>query len=200
MSGRRPVAGRNGGVREARWPLFAVIATTVVVLDQLTKAWVLANLEVGRPVEVVGDLVRLSLSHNTGALFGLFRDSAPLFAVFSVAVIGLILVYKARAGRNPYATLALGLLFGGAIGNLTDRIRLGYVVDFVDAGIGNLRWYDFNVADASISCAIVLLVALAVWPRLGEPREVAPSPSGGSGDSPGEASGGTAGEAPGADG
>ena len=176
MSDRRPVAGQGGGVREARWPLFVLVAATVVVLDQLTKAWILANLEVGRPVEIVGEWLRLSLSHNTGALFGLFRDSAPLFALFSIAVIGLILVYEARAGRNLYATLALGLLFGGAIGNLSDRIRLGYVVDFVDAGIGTLRWYDFNVADASISCAILLLIALAIWPKLGEPREVAASP------------------------
>jgi signal peptidase II len=169
VSGRRSAAGWSGGFREAHWPLFVGLAATVIVLDQLTKAWILANLEVGRPIEIVGDLLRLSLSHNTGALFGLFRDSAPLFALFSIGVIGLILVYQARAGRNLYATVALGLLFGGAIGNLTDRIRLGYVVDFVDAGLGTLRWYDFNVADASISCAILLLVVLAIWPKLGEP-------------------------------
>ena len=100
-----------------------------------------------------------------------------LFAVVSLAVIGLIVGYEARAGSNWLASVALGLLFGGAIGNLADRIRLGYVVDFVDAGIGTLRWYDFNVADASISCAILLLVALAIWPRLGEPKAALPAGS-----------------------
>ena len=153
------------------------IASVVVILDLVTKAWVLAHLEVGRPMPIIGDLLQLSLSHNTGALFGLFRDSAPLFAVVSLAVIGLIVGYEARAGSNWLASVALGLLFGGAIGNLADRIRLGYVVDFVDAGIGTLRWYDFNVADASISCAIVLLVALAIWPRLGEPKPAPPAGS-----------------------
>jgi signal peptidase II len=61
-------------------------------------------------------------------------------------------------------SITLGLLLGGALGNLIDRVRLGYVVDFVDAGIGSLRWYTFNVADASISCAIVLLLIVALRP------------------------------------
>lgn len=159
---------RAGG--PANWRLFVALALAVFAADQVVKSWIVANLTVGRPVEVVGDYVRLNLSHNTGALFGLFREQAPIFAVFSVVVIGLIVWYQARVGRSLLATLALGLLLGGAFGNLADRLQYGYVVDFVDAGIGTLRWYTFNVADAAISCSILLLLVLAFRPEERPPR------------------------------
>jgi signal peptidase II len=132
----------------------------------VTKAWIVANIDPARPTAIIGDSLRLVVSHNTGALFGLFRDQAPLFALLSVGVIGLIAWYHGRTGRSIYMTIALGLLLGGAIGNFIDRFRLGYVVDFVDAGIGTLRWYTFNVADSAISTALVLLLAVAIWPSL----------------------------------
>jgi signal peptidase II len=149
-----------------RWPLFAALALTIIVVDQLTKAWIVANVDPARPTVLVGENLRLVVSHNTGALFGLFRDQAPLFALLSVGVIGLIAWYHGRTGRSLYMTIALGLLLGGAIGNFIDRFRLGYVVDFVDAGVGDLRWYTFNVADSAISTALVLLLAVAIWPTL----------------------------------
>ena len=80
--------------------------------------------------------------------------------------IGLIVVYHGRAGSSRYLSITLGLLLGGALGNLIDRLRLGYVVDFVDAGIGDLRWYTFNVADAGISFALLLLLAASIWPAI----------------------------------
>ena len=85
-------------------------------------------------------------------------------------MIALIVIYHGRAGGSLYMTVTLGLLLGGAIGNMLDRLRLGYVVDFVDGGIGNIRWYTFNVADAAISLSILLLLLAAVRPSLTEPR------------------------------
>jgi signal peptidase II len=82
-------------------------------------------------------------------------------------VIGLIVAYHARSKPNVVLSIALGLLLGGAVGNLLDRIRFGYVIDFVDAGIGTLRFYTFNVADSAISIAILLLILLALFPALG---------------------------------
>jgi signal peptidase II len=140
------------------------LAGTIVVVDQLTKAWLQSNFAPGQVAEVIGDTVRLVFGQNSGALFGIFRDQALLFAVASLAVVGLIVAYHGRATRSLYLSIALGFLLGGAIGNLIDRVRLGYVVDFVDVGIGNLRFYTFNVADAAISTAIVLLLAVAVFP------------------------------------
>jgi signal peptidase II len=154
------------------WPIFLGLAATVIIADQLTKAWLVSVLAPGESMPVVGDYLRLVHSQNNGALFGLFRESAILFGLASIVVIGLIVAYHARSGRSRYMSVALGLLLGGAVGNLIDRLRLGYVVDFVDAGIGAFRWYTFNVADAAISFAILFLIAAALRPSLaGEQRE-----------------------------
>jgi signal peptidase II len=156
------VATRKG----ADWIVFLGTAAIVVVLDQLSKAWLVAHVAPGGVLNVAGDLVRLIFSQNSGALFGMFRDNAVLFGIVSLGVIGLIVLYHGRAGRSPYLSISLGLLLGGALGNMTDRLRLGYVVDFVDIGVGNVRWYTFNVADAAVSVAIVMLVAAAFVPAL----------------------------------
>jgi signal peptidase II len=162
------VDGTAGRVARAgaHWGVFLGLAGVVIVLDQLTKSWLVANVTQGETRQVVGDWVRLVYHQNTGALFGMFRDQAVLFGLISIGVIGLIVAYHARTGRSLYMSIALGFLFGGAIGNLVDRLRLGYVVDFVDIGIGDLRFYTFNLADSAISTAIVLLVAVALIPGL----------------------------------
>ena len=149
----------------ARWPLFLALAATVFVVDQLTKAVLVSLLPAeGGRLSIVDDLIRVVNSHNSGALFGLFKDSALLFGLVSLGVVALIAWYHGSSGRNTLLSIALGLLLGGALGNMLDRLRLGYVVDFVDIGIGDLRWYTFNVSDAAISCAIVLLLLSAVLP------------------------------------
>ena len=158
----------NAGRGRAVWPVFVGLVVVIIVADQLTKAWLTGFLAPGASVAVVDDWLRLVFSENRGGLFGLLQGSVLAFAALSAVVIGLIVAYHARAGRDPYLSVALGLLTGGAIGNLIDRLRFGYVLDFVDAGIGDVRWYTFNVADAAISTAIVLLLLLAVWPSLRE--------------------------------
>lgn len=148
----------------ARWRLFGLLAVAIVIVDQLTKAWLVAFLAPGAQSQVIGDWFRLVHGQNSGALFGLFRDQAILFGLVSLGVVALIVAYHGRSGRNSYLTVALGLLLGGAIGNLIDRFRLGYVVDWVDVGIGDTRFWTFNVADAAVSTAIVLLIGLALFP------------------------------------
>ena len=160
------------------WPLFVGLAAAVVVVDQLTKAWIAATIDPGGALSIIGENLRLVNSHNSGALFGLFRENALLFGIVSLGVIGFIVAYHARSGRSAYMSVTLGLLLGGAIGNVTDRLRLGYVVDFVDAGIGDLRWYTFNVADAAISFAIILLILVAVRPTFAEAPKAVVEPGG----------------------
>jgi signal peptidase II len=169
--------GATGGDpgRTRRWSVFLGIAGTVVILDQLSKAWVDASFafasplaspgEPGGPTPVVADLLRIAKVANDGGIFGLFGESAPLLGAASVLVIAGIVWYHARSGAQgwPFLTLGLAFLLGGAIGNLIDRIRLGYVIDWVDAGIGDLRWYTFNVADAAISIGLVLLFVFALF-------------------------------------
>jgi signal peptidase II len=147
-----------------RWSVFLGIAAVVVVLDQLSKAWLTSMLAPGERLEIVGDLLRIVHGQNSGALFGMFRDQALLFAIVSIGVVGLIVWYHGNSGRNTLLSVALGLLLGGAIGNMIDRFRFGYVIDWVDAGIGDLRFYTFNVADSAITCAILLLLLIAVLP------------------------------------
>ena len=140
------------------WLLFAALAVGVVIADQIAKAWVLGSFTVNQPVDVVGDLVRITFVHNTGALFGLFRDSAPLFGALSLVVVGAIVWFHAQTARGQIIlTLALGLLLGGAVGNFIDRLRLGYVVDFVDMGSGSWRFYTYNVADSAITVSLGIL-------------------------------------------
>ncbi|HLX35014.1 MAG TPA: signal peptidase II [Candidatus Limnocylindrales bacterium] len=155
-----------GVTRRPLWAAFAGIAMAVIVADQLTKAWLTSSLAPGQSASVVDDLLRLVYSENAGGLFGLLQGQAAAFAALSIGVMALIVLWHARSGRSRYITVTLGLLLGGAIGNLLDRVRYGYVVDFVDAGIGTVRWYTFNVADASISLALLLLLAATIRPAL----------------------------------
>lgn len=149
-----------------RWIVFLGLAAVVFVVDQVVKAWIVGSFEANVPVNVVGDWLRIALTHNNGGLFGMFRDQALVFAVFSIAVSGLIVWYHGHGARGLLMSVALGLLLGGALGNLADRLRYGYVNDFVDMGIGSWRFYTYNVADAAITTSILLLILIAVVPGL----------------------------------
>jgi len=138
--------------------IFALCAAIVVVLDQVTKAIASARLFPSDPVPVFGDVVRMTLVHNTGAAFGMFPGSRLPFIVISVVAIAVVLyLYTREAYRGIPQRLLLGCILGGAIGNLVDRIRLGWVVDFIDVGIGTTRWPVFNVADSAVTVGVILL-------------------------------------------
>ena len=159
--------------RRRRWLIFAILALLVIAVDQASKLWVDASFGQAsihptpggvQPTPIIGDFVRIAKSYNTGGIFGLFGNSALVLALSSTVVIALIVVYQVREGvRNVVLTIALGLLLGGAVGNFIDRVRLGWVVDFVDMGIGDARFYTFNVADSAISLALLLLILLALF-------------------------------------
>ncbi|HEX5827383.1 MAG TPA: signal peptidase II [Candidatus Limnocylindrales bacterium] len=164
-----PAAAPWRGPSPLRWVAFALVAGTVLVLDQLSKLWLVAQLPApGDALVVIDTWLNLVHGRNSGALFGLLPQSAAVFAVVTFGVLALIVVYHRRAGRGYLTTLALGLLLGGAIGNLIDRLRFGYVVDWIDMGIGQWRFYTYNVADAAITTAIVLLIGMALLPRAAE--------------------------------
>jgi signal peptidase II len=151
-----------------RWILFFGLAIGVLVVDQATKGLVTGALAIGERVQLLGEWLTIVHSRNSGALFGLMPQSAGAFAAVSIVVLVAIVWFEARQGRSLLTTVALGLLLGGAIGNLLDRLRYGSVVDFIDMGIGNLRFFTYNVADAAITGAILLFIVLAVFPKLGE--------------------------------
>ena len=182
-----------------RWTLFLGLAAAVVLIDQATKSWIDGAFAVASsrgpqpglaaPTPVLGEFVRIAKTYNTGGIFGLFGSTAPALAAMSVLVIGLIVFYHARSARTapPLLTVALGLLLGGAIGNLVDRVRFGHVIDFVDMGVGSFRWYTFNLADASISTAVVGLLVLSVLgDRRSASRRNTDAADGGAADRAGE--------------
>jgi signal peptidase II len=108
--------------------------------------------------------VRIAKTYNDGAIFGVFEAIAPIMAVLSIIVIVGITWFEWRHGASAgtLVTVGLGLLLGGAIGNLIDRVRIGQVIDFVDMGLGDMRWYAWNVADAAVFVGILVLFAAAL--------------------------------------
>lgn len=142
------------------WAL--VVAAAVVVVDQLAKAEVTDRIERGTSVEVIGPL-KFTLTHNDGVAFGLAGGGGVLVIILSlVALIAIGVFVAAVPGRNA-TWLAGGLILGGAAGNLIDRIRLGYVTDFVLLP----HWPAFNLAD----CAITVGVVILAWTLIRDGRE-----------------------------
>jgi signal peptidase II len=153
--------------------LFLGLAVLVVLLDQSTKRLAEDRLRSGArsvPLPVVGDFLRFTYVENRGAAFGLLQDQTAFFVLVGLVVIGVIAAsyrYLPRSGFRLH--LALGLQLGGAIGNLIDRVRQGYVVDFVDFGYHSNWWPVFNVADSAIVIGVALLALNALSPdRAGE--------------------------------
>lgn len=159
-----------------------VIGSTTLALDQFSKLLVASALGPGRTdhsVAVVEPLIRLEYVENRGAAFGLFRGASDILTFLAIGVIMVVAVVYLRTSV-PSRTLAIGvgLILGGAFGNLLDRLRLGYVIDFIAVG----PWPMFNVADSAITVGIILLAAAV---SVGEPgsaknrsagsRSIAPS-------------------------
>ncbi|MFZ5623013.1 MAG: signal peptidase II [Gemmatimonadota bacterium] len=152
----------SGGSRR----LFAGTAFAVIALDLVTKFLAENTLSRVAAIPVIGEWVQLRLVYNPGAAFGLHLGpySRWIFlAVAAIAVVVLTRMARAAAPGEVLRQLSLGLVAGGAFGNLVDRIRSGRgVVDFIDVGVGSLRWPTFNVADIGVSCGAVLL-AISLW-------------------------------------
>jgi signal peptidase II len=150
--------------------VFLLLALTVAVTDQLLKHWVVANYAFSTPTPVLGDWLRIDFIHNAGGLFGILQNSALVFASVTLIVVAVLVALEIGSGwRSWLVTVTLALLLGGAIGNFIDRVRLSYVIDFADIGIGSWRFpYNFNIADAAVTVSILLMVV--IWftsPRLG---------------------------------
>jgi signal peptidase II len=145
------------------WQIIA-IAIVIVVLDQWTKNLVRANIALGdrwlpASLEWLSPYARIVHWYNTGAAFGLFKEGSMVFTVLAFIVIGLILYYYPQVEKADWSLrLAMSMQLGGAIGNLTDRLAIGHVTDFISIGTFPV----FNVADASISVGAVVLL-LGIW-------------------------------------
>ncbi len=156
--------------RKARW--FWPLALTLLLADCATKRVVETHLAVGEPQPVVGDVVRLTLSYNDAAAMGISLGGHSRLLLTALSLLALlilaVLYHRTRAGER-LRTIGVALIIGGATGNLLDRLRSTTgVVDFIDVGVRNVRFWTFNLADVGITVgAFVLLIAMGRWSRNG---------------------------------
>jgi signal peptidase II len=140
-------------------PFFYVTIILVLIVDHFTKAWTMAAFHPGQSLVLIPDLFSLTYVQNTGIAFGMFKGQGLLVALF-VTAIAIAAFYYSRdvnwARLEP--NLVGGALVGGALGNMFDRVRLGYVVDFFDVHAGTYQWPVFNVADSLICLAVAWIV------------------------------------------
>jgi signal peptidase II len=150
----------------AKMAKLAAILAVVVTLDLITKAIVTRTFRLNEVVNVLGSFLRLTYIHNPGAAFGIYLgpSSRGIFLALSgLALVLLVGMYWYTPAVERIRLWAIALICGGALGNLVDRVRSARgVVDFVDVGVGNLRWPVFNVADMAVTTGAIVL-ALSLW-------------------------------------
>lgn len=157
----------------ARWGYG--VAAGVLILDQWSKHWASTSLTYREPVPLTS-WFDLLLAHNTGAAFSFLADAGGwqrwFFTLITVAVSVVLVVWLSRLPRyRIWLGMALGLILGGGLGNLWDRIQLGYVVDFISLHYGGWYWPAFNVADSAISAGAAILVLDSFFPGAEQPAD-----------------------------
>lgn len=144
-----------------------LVGVTIFMLDQVSKYWILANLSHQSVIELMPSL-NFVLAHNHGAAFGFLAKFGGWQRIFlagiatTVCFVILVWLAKLKRNNNKLEAVSLALVFGGALGNLLDRIRYGYVVDFIDFYIKDWHWYTFNVADIAICIGVFFLILVSI--------------------------------------
>jgi signal peptidase II len=152
----------------------AIVAGTVLVLDLLTKMLVLAHLPLGAGIPVIPGLFDLTHVHNPGGAFGFLATLGPqargvIFILVSVLAVAVILwFYMQTPVQQRWLAFGFALIFGGAIGNLVDRLRFGAVIDFLDLYIGDLHWPAFNIADSAITVGVAIFAFHVMFRKMPE--------------------------------
>jgi signal peptidase II len=147
------------GSQRRRLGLFLLVAALVVTFDQLSKLWIRAHLALGESLPLTG---RLSLTYigNTGSAFGLLANRTFLLIIIGIASLLIVLLFLRYLSQvTTLSMISIGLVWGGAVGNLIDRLVFGYVTDFIYFRLwGNFYWPAFNIADAAITVGVFVLI------------------------------------------
>jgi len=157
-------ASDGSGTGYGKYTKLAVISGLVAILDQITKVIILKNIPLHHSVTVIPRFFNITHIHNPGGAFGFMasQNSSVRNLLFlflsSLAVCFVFYFYKNTPRTHPLLATGIALIFGGAIGNLIDRIRFGKVVDFLDFYIGTYHWPAFNVADSAITVGIIIFI------------------------------------------
>ena len=160
--------------------LAAVIAA--LTLDLLTKTWAEQALTPHQPIPILGDFLRFTLGYNTGVTFGLFADSGVVPLVITAVIIITLFIWMAWAiyhgDITGTAVWLFGIVLGGAMGNIIDRLPDLRVTDFIDIGIGTTRWYTFNLADTFIVFGVIFLILITLLEKESPAKQRAGSKKG----------------------
>lgn len=133
--------------------MIPAIIISVLFLDQLSKFLAARFLELNKPAILINNFLNLSLVHNRGAAFGILKNQLFVFVIISLFAIALILYHLKDKKKSHLSSISLSLILGGAVGNLIDRLRFGFVIDFLDFRV----WPVFNIADSAITIGVILL-------------------------------------------
>jgi signal peptidase II len=156
----------------AKYMRFTGIVALVVVLDQVTKLLVLRKLPLLKSIVVIPGFFSITHVHNPGGAFGfLAQNGSPwrhwMFLAAAVIALSMILYFHHQTPRtHPFLGLGLALIFGGAIGNLIDRLRFGEVIDFLDFYVAHLHWPTFNVADSAVTVGVSIFVLHILFKKM----------------------------------
>lgn len=129
------------------------ISFFVLLLDQVIKRIIIQYLTLGESIPIISNYVSLTLIYNTGAGFGILKGNNKLLIFATIIILGIIFYYYDKLPENRYVYSAVGLIIGGTLGNLLDRLKYGHVVDFIDLGF----WPAFNLADSAITIGVAIL-------------------------------------------
>ncbi len=156
------------------WLRPGLLALAIITADQISKAaiWRTLGPDEGTSMPVLGDWLRLTLVHNTGVAFGLFQGFPHIFTLTSIIIsIGAVIFYRIQLPHHqPWVQISVGLIVGGAIGNIIDRIRMGFVIDFI-----HVTWFPgiFNIADSAITIGVGMLAGYLLLLGDSEPTKPA---------------------------
>ncbi|MGO1199949.1 MAG: signal peptidase II, partial [Dermabacteraceae bacterium] len=158
--------------------IIAAIAAVLAVIDQITKNWAEANLPLLEPQPFLGEFLQLTLLYNTGAAWGMGSEITPVVTCLQIAIVIGVIIFALKAVRSPWYTVALGLILGGALGNIHDRLLRdpspfhGAVVDFLELP----NWPVFNIADMGVVGGAILIVVLGLFGVAADPAADAAEP------------------------
>ena len=163
-------ARRRLSRRAVLWTI-AAIGAVIAVIDQITKNWAVDSLPLLEPQPFIGEILQLTLLYNSGAAWGMGAEITPVVTCLQLAIVAGVIVFAVKAVRSPWYTAALGLIMGGALGNIHDRLLRepgpfrGAVVDFLELP----NWPVFNIADMAVVGGAIMIVALGLFGVASDP-------------------------------
>ena len=140
-----------------QWVTAAIAMAAVLLLDQISKALISANLNLNEWVTLIEPLLKVTRAHNYQGIFSLSFGPQWLYLILPLVAVGFV-IYLLLQPQGKFITVLLGLILGGGFGNFIDRVRLGYVVDWISMGVRNWRWATYNIADSALVVSVILLL------------------------------------------